>query len=94
MGVICIAQERQPDHCDKLIVNEGARYHFRFEGRGLLICFFWIRFCLFRFDLLKQCDNSGNSNGERSFRVDIIITITKAYMAILSSVTKLASARA
>ena len=27
MGVICIAQERQPDHCDELIVNDGARYH-------------------------------------------------------------------
>ena len=27
MGVICIAQERQPDHCDKLIVYDGARYH-------------------------------------------------------------------
>ena len=27
MGVICIAQERQPDRCDKLIVYDGARYH-------------------------------------------------------------------
>ena len=29
MGVICIAQERQPDHCDKLIVYDGARYHIK-----------------------------------------------------------------
>ena len=27
MGVICIAQERQPNHCDKLIAYDGARCH-------------------------------------------------------------------
>ena len=27
MGVICIAQERQPNHCDKLIDYDGARCH-------------------------------------------------------------------
>ena len=27
MGAVCIEQERQPDHCDKLIVYDGGRYH-------------------------------------------------------------------
>ena len=27
MGVTCKAQERQPDHCDELIVYDGGRYH-------------------------------------------------------------------
>ena len=27
MGVICIAQERQPNHCDKLIAYDVVRYH-------------------------------------------------------------------
>ena len=27
MGVICIAQERQPNHCDELIAYDVVRYH-------------------------------------------------------------------
>ena len=27
MGAVCVVQERQPDHCDKLIVYDGGRYH-------------------------------------------------------------------
>ena len=31
MGVICVAQERQPNHCDKLIAYNGARCHSQFR---------------------------------------------------------------